>query len=287
MIKAENISKVFKEGFFSRKKLVLDNVNFELKEGSITGFLGHNGAGKTTLIKIVMSFISSTEGQVIFSKRLGERETQIFRQMGYLPERPYFYPSLTGFEFLKYMALLSGHKWTDLRPRVLELSEKLKIDHALKIKLRGYSKGMLQRIGFLANIMHKPKFLILDEPLSGLDPLGRKDYKEIIKECNKEGMTVFFSSHIVHDVEEISDDILIIEKGKIVHHGSLTNLYSLNPTLNYTIKYFNKNIYKERSIIKSDLNKTIDQMLKEKNEILEVIGGKPSLEEIVYKLKDQ
>lgn len=281
MINVKNISKNFKENFWSKGNQVLENISFELKEGKITGFLGHNGAGKTTLIKIIMGFIRASHGSVFFDKQMGKVQKDIFRNIGYLPERPYFYPDLKGIEFLEYMSLLLGLKWNPNDKRVLKYARQLRIEHAFNTKLRGYSKGMLQRIGFLANILNKPKLIVLDEPLSGLDPMGRKEYKDIIKECSLEGASVFFSSHILYDVEEISDDILIIEKGKLIHHGSLEELYLLNQKEKYVAKVFVNGEVKTEEIEEKDLATFVAK----NHQIIEISGKRSSLEEIVYKLK--
>jgi len=224
MINWENITKVFSSDLLSRPVKALDDVTFSLVEGSTTGYIGANGAGKTTSIKIALGFTSTTKGQVTFAPSLGSDREEIFKHIGFLPERPYFYPHLTGNEFAQYMGLLSGMTQERMKERVTQLAERFGIAHALDRPLRTYSKGMLQRMGFLVAIQHDPKLIVLDEPLSGLDPLGRKELKDVIVDLSREGKTVFFSTHIVSDVEEICDRIVFLEKGKLSYNGGVADM---------------------------------------------------------------
>ncbi len=188
------------------------------------GFLGANGAGKTTSLKIIMDFIRPTSGEVHFSSALGDNRQEVFRNIGFLPERPYFYQNLTGNEFLGFMGKLTDLDSRTIEERIRYWAPRFKIDHALGRELKTYSKGMLQRIGFLATILHEPKIIILDEPLSGLDPIGRKELKDVIVEVHKAGKTVFFSSHIVPDVEEICDRVIFLKNGNLAYDGSVSAL---------------------------------------------------------------
>ena len=224
MITFKEVSKSFQEDFWKPKSWALDNLSFSLEEGKVTGFLGRNGAGKTTSIKIILDFIRPDKGLVSFSKSLGNRQRDIKSNIGYLPERPYFYPELTGKDFCRYLIELNDKKFKDYNKRFLELAETLKMTSALDQKMKGYSKGMLQRIGFISTVLHDPKLIIMDEPLSGLDPIGRKELKEAILNEKSQGKTIFFSSHIVPDLEEVSDNILLIEKGKKIKEDRLENL---------------------------------------------------------------
>ena len=224
MISFEHITKTFKPDFWAKGFMALDHVNFSIPEGKIVGFLGANGAGKTTSLKILMGFIRATKGKVHFSEKLGKTKREILSQIGYMPERPYFYPHLTGSEFIHYLAHLCDVKNSDLKNRKKYWGEALKIDFAFERKIRSYSKGMLQRLGFLVSLIHDPKIIIMDEPLSGLDPIGRKEFKDAIIKVNKEGKTVFFSSHIVPDVEEVCETVIFLEKGKRIYEGSIDDL---------------------------------------------------------------
>jgi len=236
MITFHNIHKVFKTDFWAKDFVALEDVSFSLPEGKVMGFLGANGAGKTTCLKILMDFIQPTSGEVVFDESLGRTRQEIFGKIGYLPERPYFYPHLTGNEFLKYMAALSDVKSSGFVARVKKWAPRFSIEFALNRKINTYSKGMLQRLGFVAALVHNPLIVIFDEPLSGLDPIGRKDVKEAILELCLEGKTVFFSSHIVADVEEICQSVVFLEKGKVLYEGSIDKLILDNMKNEFVLK---------------------------------------------------
>ncbi len=201
----------------------------------MVGFLGANGAGKTTSLKIIMDFIRPTEGNVEFSSVLGKTREEIFRNIGFLPERPYFYQNLTGNEFLLFMGKLTDLDANTIQQRIKHWSPRFKIDYALGRELKTYSKGMLQRIGFLATILHEPKIIILDEPLSGLDPIGRKELKDVIIEVHRAGKTVFFSSHIVPDIEEICDRVIFLKNGTLAYDGSVSALMKQAKVQDFTL----------------------------------------------------
>jgi len=220
-IELENICRSFKNHFWQNKKQVLKDVSLEIYKGEIFGFLGPNGAGKTTTIKIITGLIKPDSGSAkIFSNPVNTLEAR--KQIGFLPESPYFYEHLTGYEFLKISALLSNQK--NYKSRILGLLEKVGLKHAVKLQLRKYSRGMLQRIGIAQALVAEPELLILDEPLTGLDPIGRKEIKDIILEQKAKGNTVFFSSHILPDAEAVCDRIGIIIDGQIIKVGELNKL---------------------------------------------------------------
>jgi ABC-2 type transport system ATP-binding protein len=217
----ENIHRSFKTHFWHKKKEVLKGISLEIYQGEIFGFLGPNGAGKTTTIKIITGLIRPDTGTVsIFGKSVDALETK--KRIGYLPESPYFYEHLTGYEFLNIHARLSN--CADHKERSMSLLERVGLRDATDVPLRKYSRGMLQRIGIAQALISDPDVLILDEPLTGLDPLGRKDFKELILEQKKKGKTIFFSSHILPDAEVICDRIGIIMDGKIMEVGELKKL---------------------------------------------------------------
>lgn len=285
MIEFVNITKKFKNHFWEKQFLALDNVSFQIHQGDLVGFLGANGAGKTTLIKILMDFSRQTSGAVSFSKVLGENPLQVRSNMGYLPERAYLYQHLTGREFLNYVGSLNSISSIDLKELIRKWSEKIQIDYALDRQIRGYSKGMQQRLGFISALIHRPKFLILDEPLSGLDPVGRKEFKTILKELNQSGTTIFFSSHIVSDVEEICNKVVFIEKGKLIYEGSIDELILKNANQEYTVKYVKDNLIHSMKFNEESKNKILADLINDNVNIVELEKEKPSLEEIIYKIK--
>lgn len=236
MLEVRGVTKIFRSDILAAPFVALDDVSFEIPSNTTVGFLGANGAGKTTSIKIILDFIRADRGAVSFAPGICDPTGKVrFEKIGYLPERPYFYPHLTGHEFASFMGELSGMTATQVRAEVAKLAPRFGIDHALDRPLKTYSKGMLQRIGFLVTILHSPDLVILDEPLSGLDPVGRLEMKEIILDLRRAGKTVFFSSHIVPDVEEICDRVVFLRKGKLVYDGSVERLLAQNSKQSYTL----------------------------------------------------
>jgi ABC-2 type transport system ATP-binding protein len=235
MVSWENVTKVFATDLLKSAVVALDDVSFSLREGSMTGYLGANGAGKTTSLKIALGFTAASKGKIRFSPVLGASPKEALARTGFLPERPYFYPHLTGGEFSDYMGALSGVPRTSLTKRRQHLAERLKIDHALNRPLRTYSKGMLQRMGFLVAVQHDPALVILDEPLSGLDPVGRKEFKDMMGEINRQGKTVFFSTHVVSDVEETCDEVVFLRQGKLAFSGGVADLMARHASRRFRV----------------------------------------------------
>lgn len=213
-IQTFNLCKTYYSGFFRKKFSALDDLNFNMDSGEILGYLGPNGAGKTTTFKLLLGLIKPSSGHIEFFGN-DIRETEYRHQIGYLTENPYFYPFLTGEESLRFHGNLHGLKARLLNERIESLMEQVGLGHAINRPLKKYSRGMLQRIGIAQALINDPKLLILDEPMSGLDPFGRKEMRDIILSCRDQGKTVIFSSHILSDVEMMCDRAAIILEGKL------------------------------------------------------------------------
>lgn len=290
-----DVERKFQEDFWSPKKVVLDKLSFKVEEGSLCGFLGANGSGKTTSLKAFFKFINIDSGEIRYSKTLGKNWKEIRNNIGYFPERPYFYPSMTGRDFSRYIFNLGDGKDFDMN--LNKWSEQINIKYALDQKIKNYSKGMLQRLGFLTSIISNPKLIILDEPLSGLDPIGRRDFKEVMRKLNSEGVTIFFSSHIVSDVEEVCQDIIIIDKGKASFCGKVESLFNKDQNSLFsvvvapkgnicdldTLKTFstqNKLIY--GTIDEKEKNLFLRELLDKEMELVSMSPYRRTLEKIVY-----
>lgn len=223
MLKVKNLIKDYSTGFLNKKVRVLNGVNFTVNDGEIFGFVGPNGAGKTTTFKLILGFVNLTEGTI---EIMGNSHEDVVnkKNIGYLPENPYFYDYLTGEELLQYMGELHGINKDKLSDKISELLEKVNMTHAKKLQLRKYSKGMLQRIGIAQALINDPKLLILDEPMSGLDPIGRREIKDLILEQKQKGKTILLSSHMLSDVEALCDKVGIILRGEVVKVGPITSL---------------------------------------------------------------
>lgn len=223
MLEVSNLVKDFKTGFFGRKVRVLHGVNFKVERGEIFGFIGPNGAGKTVTFKSILGFISTTSGEIKIDN-IPTQNVEVKSKFGYLPESPYFYDHLTGEELIRYMGRLHGMEKEFLEKKIDKLLIKVSMDHARKEKLRKYSKGMLQRIGIAQSLINDPEFLVLDEPMSGLDPIGRKEIRDLILDQKARGKTVLLSSHILSDVESLCDRVGLILNGVVVRIGVLADL---------------------------------------------------------------
>jgi ABC-2 type transport system ATP-binding protein len=214
-IEIENLTKDYPFGFLHlKKKRSLEGLTMQVETGEVFGFLGPNGAGKSTTIKLLVGLIFPEAGT---ARILGKPITDIemHRDIGYLPEQPYFYDYLTAAEVLDYFARFHDLTAADRRERVTRMLKKVGLETARKIQLRKYSKGMLQRVGLAQAILHDPQVVILDEPMSGLDPLGRREVRDIILELKREGRTVLFSTHILSDAEMLCDRVGVIVGGKL------------------------------------------------------------------------
>ncbi len=226
VISAQNLSKTYKAGFWRTRSLcALDNLNLEIEENEVFGYLGPNGAGKSTTLKLFMSLIYPSSGKAeILGKRVTDATAR--RQIGYLPENPYFYEYLTAQEFLSYYAGLFELSHAEIKSRVEYFLKLTGVHHVRRLQLRKFSKGMLQRIGIAQALINDPKVIFLDEPMSGLDPIGRREVRDLILKLKRRGKTVFFSTHILNDVETVCDRVAILNRGKLIGCGSLSDLIS-------------------------------------------------------------
>lgn len=207
-----------------RKTVALQDLDLQVQEGEIFGLLGPNGAGKSTTIKILMGILFPSSGTArVLGKQLGDKAVKA--QVGFLPENPFFYDYLKGDEFLDYYGQLYGMPRAARRKRIDELFQLVGLPaHAPNLPLKGYSKGMLQRIGLAQSLLNDPKIVVLDEPQSGLDPMGRKEVRDLILSLKDMGKTVFFSSHILSDAELICDRVAIVNRGRLVSQGDMNKL---------------------------------------------------------------
>ncbi len=222
-IRIVGLTKEFRLGFSRRRSVVVGGLNLDVEQGEIFGFLGPNGAGKTTTIKILLGLIYPTSGTAwLLDREIGD--VAVKSRVGFLPESPYFYEYLTGEEFLKFYGQLFGLEGLALAKKIDRLLEMVKLTEARGVPLRKFSKGMLQRIGLAQALINDPQLVILDEPMSGLDPIGRRDVRDIILRLKDEGRTIFFSTHILPDVEMICDRVGILVKGRLQAVGAVSEL---------------------------------------------------------------
>ena len=218
------LEKTYSVGFWrKRPKRALRPLTLTVEEGEIFGFLGPNGAGKTTTLKMLMGLVFPTGGTArILGMELDNPRTKA--QIGFLPEQPYFYDYLTARELLRYYGQLSGVDAKQLSRKAEAVLERVGLNYAAGVQLRKFSKGMLQRVGIAQAILHDPKVVFLDEPMSGLDPMGRREVRNLIEELKSEGKTVFFSTHILSDAEALCDRVAIIHLGELRRVGSVAEL---------------------------------------------------------------
>jgi ABC-2 type transport system ATP-binding protein len=223
VLRADGLSKTFRKPFTGKRVEAVRGVSFQVTRGEIFGFLGPNGAGKTTSIKMMTGLISPTGGVIsILGRQVPAPD--VMGRVGFLPESPYVYPYLTPREFVALCGRLCGLGGPSLARKVVQVVERVGIGHAIDRPARALSKGMLQRAALAAALVHDPELLILDEPMSGLDPVGRKEVRDLIVEERQRGHTVFFSSHILSDVEMLCDRVCILRQGEVVVAGSLREL---------------------------------------------------------------
>jgi ABC-2 type transport system ATP-binding protein len=226
-IEIEGLTKDYPVGFWRpRMRRSLDHLTLQVEDGEVFGFLGPNGAGKTTTLKVLMSIIFPTSGTARVRGRSID-DVSMHREIGYLPEQPYFYDYLTARELLDYYARLFGFAAAERRERVTRFLERVGLGGAAEVQLRKFSKGMLQRVGIAQAILHDPQVIFLDEPMSGLDPVGRREVRDIIHDLKREGRTIFFSTHILSDAEMLCDRVGVLVGGKLQGVGAPREIVSM------------------------------------------------------------
>jgi len=225
VIEITNLTKDYEVGFWRKRKVrALDGLSLSIDRGQVFGFLGANGAGKTTTLKLLMRLIFPTTGT---ARILGHdiQDVSMHQRIGYLPENPYFYDYLTAREFLDYCAQIFGFPAAERKKRAADLLARVKLDDKRwDTQLRKFSKGMLQRVGLAQSLINDPEIVFLDEPMSGLDPVGRREVRDLIAALRDEGKTVFMCSHILSDIEVLCDRVAILKRGKLAQVGYLDEL---------------------------------------------------------------
>jgi ABC-2 type transport system ATP-binding protein len=292
ILEVSAVDQLFRTGFWLRPVQVLHKVDLKVPRKTIFGFLGANGAGKTTLIHLITGLRKPSRGTVqVLGHDASSPEAK--SQIGYLPERPYFHEHLTGESLLKYFGTLAGMNSKNIQARIPIVLSAVGMSEARKVELKKYSKGMLQRIGIAQALLHDPEFLVLDEPMSGLDPIGRKEMRELIIRLAAEGRTIFFSSHVIPDVEAICDQVALIQKGRIIGCGPISNfLHSNAELIEIAFSGVKINLPQFESIVEipigfralvtgqKGLDEALPKLLEKKAKILSVQPVRPSLEDL-------
>lgn len=237
-LEVRGLNKTFPGGLFAKSRQVLHEVAFSIPEGVTAGFVGGNGQGKTTTLKCMLDFIRPDRGEILFFGKPLRRATR--NRIGYLPERPYLYEFLSGRELLRFHWDLAGLPVSGFAEAAAEALRTVDLMEAADRRLRGYSKGMLQRIGLAQALLHRPELLLLDEPMSGLDPDGRMLVKDVLREQRRRGVTVFFSSHLLQDMDELCDHLTVIDTGRIVSDGPPEDFRREHPGLEEAFRAYRK-----------------------------------------------
>jgi ABC-2 type transport system ATP-binding protein len=222
-VRADALTKTYRVGFWGRRVRAVENLSLDVLAGEIFGLLGPNGAGKTTTLKMLLGFVKPSSGQAWISGH-GVGTVASRRSLGYLPENPALYEFLRGDEYLAFAGRLAGMSRADARKRAGELLERVGLAGRADRPIRKFSKGMVQRLGLAQALIGDPRIVILDEPMSGLDPIGRKDVRDLMLQLREEGRTVLFSTHILSDVEAICDRVGIMVEGRLTDCGALADL---------------------------------------------------------------
>ncbi|MDP4117277.1 MAG: ABC transporter ATP-binding protein [Bacteroidota bacterium] len=302
IIEINSLTKVYTSNFNKRQVKALDKLTLTVPEGSIFGLIGPNGAGKTTLVKLLLGIALPTEGSIsIFCKDY--RDSAIKSDIGYLPENHRFPLNFTGHDILKYFGMLSGLESAVLNERIPKLLYLVGMGKWADAKIKTYSKGMMQRIGLAQALINDPKLIFLDEPTDGIDPMGRIEIREILLNLRSQGKTIFLNSHLLAEVEQITDKIAILDKGQLVRSGGLSEMSELNASyiirVEGDIKLLTPDFNNKFTLISGDsyslnissdleLNLVIDNLRKNNILIKEIVYQKASLESLfISSLKDK
>lgn len=301
IIEIDNLTKTFNESSNRNKIIALDNVSLKIEQGIIFGLLGQNGAGKTTLLKILLGIFHKTSGSFsLFNNEISSYK--IKSRIGYLPENHKFPNYLTGIETLKFFGKLSGVDSNHLEKKINELIDKLNMSQWIKNKVKTYSKGMLQRLGLAQALINDPDLIFLDEPTDGVDPIGRKEIRNILLDLKEQSKTIFLNSHILSEVELITDRVAILNKGKLILEGDVKELTtekeeykilsqnSIEDKVNkdflekYKITKSNDGSYHLKITSSQELNYIIDELRNQGVVITEISQVKSTLEDIFISL---
>jgi len=297
VVEAEHLTKDYLAGFWRKvPKRSLDGLTLEVRENEVFGFLGPNGAGKTTTIKLLMNLIFPTAGS---ARILGcsPGDPAMLRRIGYLPEQPYFYDYLTAGELLDYFLQFYGYAAAERRRRVDRFLERVGMGSSRDVQLRKFSKGMSQRCGLAQAIIHDPEVVFLDEPMSGLDPVGRREVRDLILDLKREGRTVFFSTHILPDAETLCDRVGVLSEGRLRGCGPVEELLSMEvegveivfelpggAQMPEGIAVTQTGDRYRWQVPDADLYAAIERLRQARARVVSVIRIRPSLEDYFFKL---
>jgi len=280
IVSVSGVSKFVREHFWTKKRCILSNINIDIQEKEVLGIIGHNGAGKTTILKMLVGLLTPDSGSIYFGEQLGKNPSL---NMGFLPETPYFYKYLTAHEALTFYSTLFGDSGLSA-PQITTALFRVGLHKRSHTQiLSSYSKGMLQRFGFAQALINDPYLLLLDEPMSGLDPKGRKDIRDLIYGLKEEGKTIIFCSHILDDVERLCDRVVLFHRGRI---KSIVSMKEVSDSSQWLLEYisYDSNLCAKSAIDQirassvTDLNLALQRILDNKGKIINVEKMAPPLE---------
>ena len=275
-IVVENLTKVYKGGLEAKDVLALQDLNCTIEEGEVFAFIGPNGAGKTTTIKLITRLIFPTRGKIFI---FGQENTShlSMKRVGYLPEHPNIYGYLKGREFLHFVARLFKLDSKEQKSKISALIDLVGLDDNADKLIKKYSRGMVQRLALAQTLINDPDILILDEPMSGLDPVGRRDFRNLIMKLKQEGKTIFFSSHILSDAEMIADRVAMINKGKLIKTDMLDEIvYEQTSSIEVTFSLASDKL--------SEIHINQDEIIKHGDTFLVIVPNKRDVKELVTKV---